>query len=122
MLKSLVFMVDIAGALGHQDDAAEYMAMAKRSAAAFVQAYLRLDADRRITFADGSLTHQGCWHTLECPRSQTQDPTKIFVQAMIRLATQARNASARRATPNHPSRNQKGDRQEGDEQPLHVRS
>ena len=56
MLKSLMFMVDIAGALGQQDDAAEYMAMAKRSAAAFVQAYLRLDADRRITFADGSLT------------------------------------------------------------------
>lgn len=56
MVKSLVFMVDIAAALGHEDDATHYAAMAKRSAAAFVQAYLRQDADGRDTFADGALT------------------------------------------------------------------
>ena len=56
LIKSLTFMVDIATALGHEDDAAEYAAMATRSAAAFVRAYLRLDAEGRDTFADGSLT------------------------------------------------------------------
>jgi len=58
MVKSLRFMVDIATALGHEADAAEYASMAKRSAAAFVQAYLRSDEEGRATFADGSLTQQ----------------------------------------------------------------
>ena len=56
MIKSLVFMVDIATALGHEDDATHYEAMAKRSATAFVHAYLREDEDGRETFADGALT------------------------------------------------------------------
>ena len=56
MIKSLGFMVDIATALGRADDASEYKAMAKRSAAAFLAAYLRADAEGRPTFADGALT------------------------------------------------------------------